>query len=416
MMNKRFFQRRRRLGMSTWKRNLWVLWIGVFFTSASFSMVIPFLPIFLPQIGVHEHIELWSGLLFSAAFFAGAIASPFWGMVADRYGRKPMIIRAGFFLFVIYTLAAFVTNPYQLLVLRIMQGLLTGFIPGAIALIGTNTPSQKVGYALSMVSTATASGSILGPLMGGGIAHLVGNRLAFATAGSIVLIATILVVFLVREENFTPSKKGGSLKSSLSEAWHNRPFMTVLLLTVITASSVMTIEPVLPLYILDLGGSAANASLLAGIVFSLPGIASAIFAPFWGRWADKVGFHRVLVIGLLGGGIGMVAHIIFSSIIGFSVIRFIFGVFFCAVFPALNGLVVKTTSEDFRGRAFGLNQTATQIGGMLGPIIGGVIGGFFPVQSVFVVTGVLLLVAMGAAYWKSSGFGHVVHNRVMVRK
>lgn len=402
--------------MVVWKRNLIVLWIGVFFTSASFSMVIPFLPIFLPQIGVHEHIEMWSGLLFSAAFFAGAIASPFWGSIADKYGRKPMIIRAGIFLCLIYTLTAFVTNPYQLLALRIAQGLLTGFIPGAIALIGTNTPNEKVGYALSMISTASASGGIVGPLLGGTIAHLVGNRLAFASAGVIVFISTILIILWVKEDNFTPSKERGSVKNDLKIAWRNRPLMLVLLLTVITAGSVMTIEPVLPLYIVELGGTKEKASLVAGIVFSLPGIASALFAPFWGRWADKVGFHRVLVIGLLGGGIGTLAQIVFGSIWGFSIIRFVYGAFFCAVFPALNGLVVKSTAADFRGRAFSLNQTANQIGGMSGPMLGGFIGGLFPVQIVFATTGILLLAAMGLTYWKTNAFNGVMKRKVATSK
>ncbi|MCM3765523.1 MFS transporter [Neobacillus niacini] len=402
--------------MVVWKRNLIVLWIGVFFTSASFSMVIPFLPIFLPQIGVHEHIEMWSGLLFSAAFFAGAVASPFWGSIADKYGRKPMIIRAGIFLFLIYTLTAFVTNPYQLLALRIAQGLLTGFIPGAIALIGTNTPNDKVGYALSMISTASASGGIIGPLLGGTISHLVGNRLAFASAGVIVFISTILIILWVKEDNFTPSKERGSVKNDLKIAWRNRPLMLVLLLTVITAGSVMTIEPVLPLYIVELGGSVEKASLVAGIVFSLPGIASALFAPFWGRWADKVGFHRVLVIGLLGGGIGTLAQIVFGSIWGFSIIRFVYGAFFCAVFPAINGLVVKSTASDFRGRAFSLNQTANQIGGMAGPMLGGLIGGLFPVQIVFATTGILLLAAMGLAYWKTNAFNGVMKGKVATGK
>lgn len=399
--------------MPMWKRNLWVLWLGVFFTSASFSMVIPFLPIFLLQIGVQQHTEMWSGVLFSAAFLSGAIASPFWGRVADKYGRKPMIIRAGFALFVTYTLTAFVTNQYQLLGLRILQGLLSGFVPGAIALIGTNTPSNKVGYALSLISSASATGSIVGPLLGGGIAELVGNRWAFGSAGVIVFISTLLIIFWVTEENFTPSKERGSVKNDFKVAWINHPFMLVLFLTVITSCSVMTIEPILPLYIIKLGGASDKASLLAGIVFSLPGIASALFAPFWGKWADKVGFHKVLIIGLFGGGLGTLAQLLVVHIIGFSIIRFVYGIFFCAVFPALNGLVVKSTSEDFRGRAFGLNQTANQIGGMVGPMIGGFLGGVFPVQSVFIVTGVLLLIGMGIAYWNTHDMSRLLKRKVL---
>lgn len=384
--------------MVIWKRNLWVLWIGVFFTAASFSMVIPFLPIFLLQIGVHQHTEMWSGFIFSSAFFAGAVASPFWGRVADKYGRKPMIIRAGFALFVIYILMSFVTNPYQILGLRLLQGLLSGFIPGAIALIGTNTPGNKVGYALSLITTASASGQIVGPLLGGGIASLAGNRMAFASAGLIVFISTLLIIFWVKEENFTPSKESSTVKNDLKLALVNHPLMMVLFLTVITSCSVMTIEPILPLYIVKLGGSSDKSSLLAGMIFSLPGIASALFAPYWGKWADKVGFNRVLIIGLLGGGIGMLAQTLFTHILGFSIIRFIFGIFFCAIFPALNGLIVKLTPDDFRGRAFGLIQTANQIGGVIGPMIGGYIGGILPVQTIFIFTGLLLLAGMGIAY------------------
>jgi MFS family permease len=380
--------------MTVWKRNLWVLWIGAFFTAASYSMVIPFLPLFLLQIHVHQHIEMWSGVLFSAAFLAGAIAAPFWGSLSDRYGRKPMIIRAGLALFAIYTLTAFVTNPYELLALRISQGLLTGFIPGTIALVGTNTPNDKVGYALAMISTATAAGGVIGPLIGGGIAELAGNRIAFASGGLLVLISTLLVIFWVKEENFTPSKEKGSVLKDIKQAASNRKFIMIMFLTIVTTCSLMTIEPVLPLYIVKLGGSASNTSLLAGIVFSLPGIASVICGPYWGKLADKVGFYKVLVIGLLGGGIGTLAQMIFGDIWGFSIVRFIFGMFFCGVFPAINGLVVKTTPEDFRGRAFSLNQTANQLGGMIGPMIGGAVGGIFSIRMVFVVTGVLLFVAL----------------------
>ncbi|MDB5053219.1 MAG: major facilitator superfamily 1 [Bacilli bacterium] len=384
--------------MESWKRNLFLLWIGSFITSASYSMVIPFLPLFLLQMGVHDHIEMWSGILFSSAFLAGAIASPFWGAVADRYGRKPMIVRAGFVLFVIYILTSFVTNPYELLILRILQGLLSGFIPGAIALVGTNTPEEKIGYSMSMMATATASGSIMGPLIGGIIAHLWGNRIAFASAGILVLFATLLVVFWVTEEKFVPSKVRSSILGTLKLAGQNRLLFRILLLTLLTQFSIMTIEPVLPLYIVQLSGNVKDASLLAGIVFSLVGIAGILFAPQWGKLADKIGFRKILVIGLLVGGLGNIAQIPFHSIWGFSIVRFIYGAFFCAVFPALNGLVVRTTSIEFRGRAFSLNQTANQIGGMLGPLVGGEISGIFSIHTVFWATGLLLLLTMGLAY------------------
>ncbi|MGY3714639.1 MFS transporter [Sutcliffiella cohnii] len=402
--------------MPTWKRNLVILWIGAFFTAASFSMVIPFLPIFLMEIGVHDHTELWSGLIFSAAFFAGAIATPFWGNMSDKFGRKPMIIRAGFALFVVYTLMAFVTNPYQILGLRVMQGLLSGYIPGAIALIGTNTPKEKVGYALSLISSATASGTIMGPLLGGGMAALLGSRWSFASAGIIVFFATILVIFLVKEENFKPSKDRGSIRKDFRVAFNNRPFLIVLLLTLLVSCSVMTIEPILPLFIADMSGSSKYAALITGIVISLPGIASAIFAPYWGKWADKVGFHRVLFIGMLGAAIGTLAQIIFSQILGFSMIRFVYGVFYCAIFPALNGLVVTSTPEDFRGRAFSLNQTANMVGGMFGPIIGGVVGGFFPVQTVFLMSAILFFVAMAMVHINTNTLTYSAKKEVAASK
>ncbi|MBX5437221.1 MAG: MFS transporter [Alicyclobacillaceae bacterium] len=385
--------------MESWRRNLWLLWIGALVVSASYTMVVPFLPLFLLSIGVHRHVELWSAILFSAAFVAGACISPYWGSLADRYGRKPMLIRSGFTLFLVYFLTAFVHNPYELLALRLAQGLLSGFIPSAIALVGTHTPEQKVGYALATMSTATATGGIVGPLLGGAISHWLSNRIAFASAGVFVLLATIMVLLFVKEENFVPKQHRSSVWSDLGSAARNRTLVCVLCLTVLTSFSVMTIEPVLPLYIAQLGGSVQNASLLAGIVFSLSGVASILFAPRWGKLSDRAGFGLVLLIGLAGGGIGNLAQIPFHGVWGFSVVRFLYGAFFCAVYPSLNGLVVRSTDPDFRGRAFSLNQTANQVGTVLGPMVGGTAAGWFGVHGVFVLTGGLLLATLACAYW-----------------
>lgn len=399
--------------MQPWKRNLWLLWVGSLVTSASYSMVVPFLPLFLLKIGVHHHTSLWSGVLFSSAFFTGALMSPFWGSVADKYGRKPMILRSGFALCFVYVLTAFVSNPYELLALRAIQGLLAGFIPGAIALIGTSTPDAEMGYAMAMMSTATASGNIFGPLAGGAIASWLGNRVAFASAGVLVLFATLLVLFWVTEDSFVPAKTRSSVVGAMKSAWTNRPLLITLFVTMLTAFSIMTIEPVLPLYIAELGSKQADVSLLAGFMFSLAGAASVLFAARWGRLADRIGFRKVLLIGLVGGGLGNFAQLPFHHIWGFAVVRFAYGAFFCAVFPALNGLVVQSTPADFRGRAFGLNQTANQFGTMFGPLVGGAIAGAFSIHSVFWVTGVLLLLTTTLAYTAgrpSSGFGQ--HARV----
>jgi len=385
--------------MATWQRNLLILWIGSFITSASFSMVIPFLPLFLLQIGVTKGTELWSGVLFSAAYLAGAISAPYWGSLADRFGRKPMIIRAGFVLFAVYTLTAFVNNPYELLTLRLLQGLLSGYIPGAIALVGTNTPQEKVGFALSLVSAATATGSIVGPLLGGILARMFSNRVAFASAGVMVLVSTVLVIFWVNEERFVPTKQRSSILGAFSEAIHNRPLLNALLLNMFTAFSVMTIEPILTLYIAQLNHSLQNASLMAGIVFSLSGIASVVFAPIWGKMADRVGFFKVLIIGLIGGTVWTFMQLPFHNIWAFAAVRFVYGAFFCAVFPAINGIVVQSTDESFRGRAFGINQTANQIGNMLGPMVGGVIGQVISIHGVFWVTGILFAVVTGFSYF-----------------
>jgi DHA1 family multidrug resistance protein-like MFS transporter len=385
--------------VETWKRNLWILWAGCFITTASYSMVIPFLPLFLIHIGVTENLEMWSGLTFSSAYLAGAISAPYWGAMGDRFGRKPMIVRAGIVLCVVYLLTSLVTNQYQLIGLRIMSGLLSGFIPGSIALIGTNTPEHKTGYAMATISTAMATGTILGPLMGGVISNVFDSRSAFVSAGIFMLINVVLVALWVKEEKFVPSKVQNSIIGSMKIAARNRPFLAVLGLAVLTQFSVMTIEPVLPLYIVQIGGSLKDASLLAGVVFSLVGIAGVLFASRWGKLADKIGFHKILIIGLLAGGLGNLAQIPFHDIWGFSIVRFVYGAFFCAVFPALNGLVIRTTAVDFRGRAFGLSQTANMLGGMLGPLVGGAISGIFSIHSVFVVTGLLLVIAAGAAYW-----------------
>ncbi|WP_301170923.1 MFS transporter [Brevibacillus nitrificans] len=376
----------------SWKRNLVVLWVGVFFCSTAYSIAIPFLPIFLhSSLGVNEHLEAWSGISFGITFLASALISPYWGSLADKYGRKPMLIRSGYSLAVLYFLTYFINDPYLFVVLRIFQGLLAGFVPASIALVATNTPEKHVGYALGVMATSGATGGIIGPLVGGVVSHMWGNREAFLFSGAVVLIAALIATFLVRETNLNRSGTRSNVREDLRSAIANKSLMSILGLSLIVTMSVMLLEPLLTVYVLQLGASQKDASLSAGIIFAAVGIATVIAAPRWGKLGTKVGYSKILFIGLIGGAVGNLLQFFFTNLYGFGVLRFGYGLFFAAVYPSINAMIVKVTDPEFRGRAFSLNQSSTQIATMLGPVIGGLLGGVIPIRVVFIINGIALL-------------------------
>lgn len=376
----------------SWKRNLYVLWTGVFFCSMAYSAAIPFIPLFLKNdLGVEHHVNQWSGFAFGVTFLASALIAPYWGSLADKYGRRPMLIRSGYSLAALYLITFFVQDPYVFLLVRVCQGLLAGYVPASIALVATNTPEEKSGYALGVMATASASGGIIGPLVGGVVSHLTSNREAFLFSAAVVFIAALIASFFVKEEKFNRSAKRSSVREDLSQAIHNRTFITLLLLVGLSTFSVMILEPLLTIYMTQLGGEQSDASLQAGIVFSAVGIATLIAAPQWGKIGQRIGFIKVLVIGLAGGGIGNLLQFFVGHYVEFGALRFVYGLFFAAVYPALNAMIVRVTEPEFRGRAFSLSQSSTQLATMLGPVLGGLLSGWIPIRWVFVLNGLMLL-------------------------
>jgi MFS family permease len=366
------------------------------------SMAIPFLSLFLAHdLGVEHHLTLWSGVSFGITFLAGALISPYWGSLSDKYGRKPMLLRAGFSLSLIYFLTSIVQDPYQLIGVRILSGLLAGYVPSAIALVATNTPEKHVGYSLGIMSTAGAAGGIVGPMIGGILSKYIGYRFSFSVAGIVVLLSALIAWFLVKEENYDRTKERSHVKDDIKEAAQNPAFLRVLMIVLIVTASVMVLEPLLSLYVLDLGASREDASFSSGIIFSAVGISTVIAAPFWGKIGGKIGYRKTLMIGLIGGGIGNLVQIFFHNVVSFGILRFVYGLFFAAVFPALNALIVQYTKPEFRGRAFGLNQSASQLGYMAGPIAGGALGGWVAIPIVFVLNGLLLIATSLTIFMKS---------------
>lgn len=375
--------------MPQWKKNLYVLWVGTFIAGMSFSLVTPFLPMLLQQVGVVDGLETWSGIAFSASFVISATMSPVWGALADKYGRKVMIIRSGIGIACCYFGLAFATNPWQVVGLRMLNGLLSGFIPSSIALVATNTPEERLGSSLGLLQTGSAFGSIMGPLFGGLLSHFLGVQQTLLVAGATLLTATLVVLIGVREIRKPDPGIKTNIGNDFRLAASNGVLMTMLVTIMLFQSSVMILQPVLPIYIEQISGE-GDASLATGVIFSLVGVATVLAAPFWGKRGEKTGFRNVLMIGLVGSCILSLPHALTDNIIVLGCLRFLFGLFLAALMPASNALIAKASPDDFRGRAFGISTSFSQMGSVLGPLIGGFVGGTWGIKYVFIVTSIML--------------------------
>jgi len=385
--------------MQEWRKNVFVLWAAVFIAAASWTMVMPFMPVFLEDdLGVTVGVTVWAGVLGAVNSGFGAISAPIWGALGDRFGRKPMMIRAGLVLGVSYTVMAFVTNPYQLLGVRMMIGALTGFIPTATALVGTTTPREHLGKALSLVATGNQAGAILGPMLGGFLADLVGIRQAMLVSGVLVTLATLVVLFLVRERFERPTEKRSGLFGDMGQVLHSGPLLLVLAAAAILTASMSAMEPVLVPYIKDLLGE-NQPNWLAGIIYSMPGVAFVIAAPWWAARGERVGYSTTVALGLLGGAIFIVPQALVGSGFAMGGLRLVAGLALAAVSPGIASLITVVVPLDQRGRAFGMQQSAFNVGQMFGPVLGGLVGDRVGIPWVFPVTAALLLVGAACSWF-----------------
>ncbi|NLP42820.1 MAG: multidrug efflux MFS transporter [Veillonellaceae bacterium] len=393
-----------------WQRNLWVLCLGAMLSASSYTMVIPFLPLFLLEIGVSaQNVHMWSGMVFSVTFFVAAVMAPYWGRRADKSGKRKMVLRAGISLAVVYFIGAFVTNPYELLIVRILQGFANGFIPASMAIVASSAPIDKMGFSLGIVQTAILIGGIIGPLIGGSLSHVFGMRMSFVVAGTAIFLGTILVKFLVVEPENQAAPSEGSIIDDFRIAFGNSKIVQMLALLFSVQVASMALQPLIALYIAELIGKVETAGLTSGIVISLAGVAGAISAPLWGKLGQRRGFYNTLVVGFMCAGFFNALQYFADDIYKFSILQCLFGLFIVGVYPAINTIAVTYADENFKGRLFGLMTTANQLGSMTGPLIGGAVSSWLGIRPVFLVTGILLIIlgAVLAAKNRNSATGRI---------
>lgn len=385
--------------LEVWEKNLAVLWVGALLTCASYTMVIPFLPIYLLQdLGVPKsEVNFWSGITFSITFFFGMVMAPYWGSRADKYGRKSMILRAGISLAIVYIFSGLVRNEYELLIVRACHGIVSGFIPGSLSLLASTLPKDRSGWGLGLMQAGIAAGTIMGPLFGATLADIFGMRGSFIVAGANILLASMAVKYWVYEE-VTPKKviKKSSFAADIRIAFHNKALLHMLIMFVVVQSCSLLLQPLITLHVGNLmGGNMSGAVFAAGVVFSLAGVSGVMASTSWGTLGSKRGYLPILVLVLFGAGLTISLQAFVTNIWVFGAIQFIYGIFIAGTAPSINATIVDHTRAGFRGRAFGLATSFQQMGSMLGPLIGGAVGSFLDIKYVFLVAGVLL---MGAAW------------------
>lgn len=351
------------------------------------------MPIYIEKLGAPKNkIELYSGLAISISALASGLVAPIWGRLADQKGRKIMMIRASFVMTFTMGGLAFVPNVTWLLILRLLNGLFAGYIPNATALIASQTPREKSGFALGTLSTGMVGGTLLGPSLGGLLAQQFGIENVFLITGAMLLIVFVLTIVKINEK-FEPVNKKDllSTREIFSAIEHKNILIGLFITSLIIQVAVQSIAPILTLYIRELTGNSANLLLISGVIVSLVGVSAMISSPILGRLGDKFGNHRMLVLGLLFNVIVFLPMAFVKSAFELGFLRFLLGFGTGALMPSINAIITKISPMDGLSRVFSYNQMCMNFGQVLGPLMGSMISGIYGYSSVFIVTTLILL-------------------------
>ena len=391
--------------MPYWKALVWFLTLTSVFMSASYTMLVPFLPMYLiEELGVAQaDVNIWSGIIFSTTFLISAIMAPIWGALADKKSHKAMAVRAAVCLAISYVWGGFVQTPWELFAMRAFQGFSAGLWPACRAIMTSTAPRDKMGWCLGLMQGGMTAGGVFGPLIGGLLAEFFGMRASFYFAGAALgLIALGLILFIKGGEQkkiqaAADKKKndGGSLKLLKVPV-----IQRMLFAAGVVQLAVMLVQPVLPLYIAELQGSMDNIVMVSGIVFSVVGISGVFAAPIWGRLGTNIGYRWALYVALFGGGVFGIIQAIPGDITPFVIWRFVGGIFFAGIFPAINALLAENTLPNERGRVYGLSYAAQQIGSVCGPIFGGLMATYWTNSIVVMAHGFVMILLVILLYLK----------------
>ena len=380
--------------LELWRKNLYILWGTQFIAMVGMNLVIPFLPFFVRELGVTDPTDLarWSGLVFAGPFFLSFIATPFWGSMGDKYGRKAMVVRALIGLAVSQLLIGLSQNVYQLFFFRIVQGGISGYIASSIALVSTTTPKERIGYALGIMQSSSAAGSVLGPFLGGLLADMLGYREIFFITAGLCGIGVFFVAKMVREpERSARTVQTYTVRDNYRLMFTNKHLRLTAITMVVAQTSVLMIEPIFALFVESFKTETRFISTLTGGIFSISGLSMVLFAAWWGKRNDERGYTKNLSMALAVVGVVYAGHIVVQNLFQLAFLRAFLGFAQAGVLPALYSLTNINAPSDRRGGIIAVASSMTVLGNMIGPMIGGFVAGHFGITASFIANSCMLL-------------------------
>jgi MFS family permease len=389
-----------------WKRNLLVCFLGSVTTIVAMTLLLPFLPLYVEQLGVTDHAAIvqWSGIAYGATFFTAALTAPLWGRLGDRYGRKLMLIRASLGMAIAMSLIGMAHNVWELVGLRLLAGLLGGYTSGSMILVAAQTPKARSGWALGVLSSGIMAGNVVGPLIGGALPPLIGIRATFLWAGGVIFITFLATTFLIREDKRPPQAKGKA-RGGWALIPDKRPIVAMLATGVLLMVANMSIEPIITVYVAQLVAP-AQVTFIAGIVMSAAALGAILSSTQLGKLADRVGHWTVITACLAVSAVLLIPQAFVVDGWQLIVLRFLMGAALGGLLPCITSVIRHNVPETIAGGILGYSVSAQYVGQVVGPLSGGYVGGHIGMRAVFLGTCVLMAVGAIGNFVVERGRGH----------
>ena len=389
--------------MQDWKRTLAILFVAQFLSAVGFSMIFPFLPNYVESLGSGWNLDLvfLAGAVFSAHAITMMLTSPVWGAIADRVGRKPMVLRAMFGGAIFVLLMAFARNAEELVLLRALQGVVTGIVSASNALVASVAPRERSGFALGTLQTAMSSGVAGGPILGGILADTVGFRAAFVITAGLLTLGGFLVLFGVRERFDAPdrTRNVGGMMRTWGHVLRTPGVGTTFAARFSAWLGRGVLIPILPLFIPFLLVNDGRTGTFTGLVIGVAAATSTVSAIYLGNLGDRIGHKTVLIASSAVAAACYVPMAFVQNGAQLLLLNGLAGAAFGGVLPSLSALLNVVTEQTEVGSAFGLDNAVVAASRAAAPLVGVGLasmlgGGEFGYRAVFLAAAVLFVVSI----------------------